>query len=474
MSRSLPPGPRGPSVTQMARLARDPFGVLRQWQARFGDVYTIRLPGFGTQVVVAEPECVKALVTAGYEGLSRNAEPVRFLLGDHSILFQNGAQHKETRKLMTPPFHGERMRAHGDEMARVTDQVIARWRDGERRALFYDMQDISIEVALRTVFGIADAARLRELSELVIEFLNAMMTPWYYAASLLLGGSRLRELLRGRGAAARGLADVSRWPIQGVADRLGAIDAILFDEIARCRRLSTDELARRTDVLALLVASRFEDGSAMSDEVLRDQLMTLLAAGPETTAVELSWTIGNVLRHPTAVEDMRAEVDAVFAGGFDAAKVRQLTYVGAAINEAMRLYPTTYGVPRLLEQDMTLGAWTVPAGTCVVVALGLVQRDARIWPDPDAYHPERFLGGRAPVYQFLPFGAGVWRCLGAQLAEYQMRVVMARVIAQVDLRLPVDAGPLRPMMQGFSIAPHDHMQAYVQRRSKEASPPVAA
>src|SRR2546430_4696404 len=180
---------------------------------------------------------------------------------------------------MMPPFHGERMRAYGQDMATITDDIVDGWRDGDERVLHKELQEVTLRVILRSVFGITEGPRTVELGRLIVEYLDAVMTPWFYGATLILSGARVRDFLRSRGAhmleSEDGDRTPSRWPVQRVADRLGAIDAILFGEIARCRALSDEARAARADILALLVAARYDDGSALSDDELRDHLMTL-------------------------------------------------------------------------------------------------------------------------------------------------------------------------------------------------------
>jgi cytochrome P450 len=473
LPRGLPPGPRLPAALQLVRMSADPFGFLADCRARFGDLFTLRMPGGKPQVFVCDPEAVRALTTGGYDDFLRDAEAIRFLLGDHAVIFQQDAPHKETRRLMMPPFHGERMRAYGHDMARITDDVVDGWRDGGAIVLHKELQEVTLRVILGSVFGITEGPRTAELGRLIVEYLDAIMTPWFYGATLVLSGARVRDFLRGRGAhmldAAEGDRTPSRWPIQRVADRLGAIDAILFDEIARCRALTDDERAGRADILALLVAARYDDGSALSDDELRDHLMTLLVGGHETTATSLSWALACALQNPGTLGRMQEEVDRVFGDGFDPAKVKQLSYLGAVANESMRLYPIATAVTRILKRERELGGYTLPAGTRVSPCIYLTQRDARLWPEPDAFRPERFLDGKASVYEFFPFGAGVWRCLGAQFAEYEMRVVLARVVQRVDLTLAPGVA-VKPVQRGFTVAPSDGVPVLATTRAGRSVP----
>jgi cytochrome P450 len=421
-------------------MSMSPYGFFEECKKKYGDVFTIHLPGQASQVIVADPEGVKTLNTAGYAEVTRFAEGVRFLLGDHAVIFQQDAEHKETRKLMLPPFHGERMRAYGNDMAKIADEVFARFGDGETRLLHKELQEITMRVILRCVFGISEESRLTRLAELITGQLEAMMKPWTYGATLMIGAPRVRDFLRAR------------------SPRAKAIDRMLFEEIARKK-----EEKGGSDILAMLVEARYEDGTALADDVLRDHLMTLLIGGHETTATALSWAVDCALRHPGTLEKMRAEAE-----HFDPARVKDLNYIGAVVNESMRLNPIATAVSRTLKQDTQLGKYLVPKGTIVSPAIYLMQRDERIWPRPNDFVPERFLDGKAPVYHFFPFGAGVWRCLGAQFAEYEMRVVLARLVTQIDLRAAGESGA--PMQRGFTVAPKNGLPVWVSRKNRDALP----
>jgi cytochrome P450 len=467
-SPSLPPGSHAPAVVQLAQLARDPHAYLTRLKAEYGAQFTMRLPGQPPMVVFTEPADVRTLTTAGYDVLTRAADGIRFILGDHAVILQQDAKHKETRRLLVPPFVGERMRAYGGAMAEIADATIDRWRDGEVRLFHQEMQDVALRVILRCVFGIDDGPRQRRLGRLIVDYLDAMMSPWMYGATLLLSGARVRDFLRARGRHMTATGAPSAWPIQSIADQLGAIDAILFDEIAACRRLSLEALAERSDILAMLVAARYDDGNVLPAEVLRDHLMTLLVGGHETTATALTWAVDCALRHPGTIERMRGEVADVLGsdGLADPSRIKQLGYVGAVINESMRLYPIAWAVPRALVVDTELGGQRLAAGTMVGPSIFHTQRDARHWPEPERFRPERFLEAKASIQTFFPFGVGPWRCLGAQFAEYEMRVVLARLVSAVDLELASDV-PARPVMRGLTIAPAGGLPVRVRRRAQK-------
>jgi cytochrome P450 len=455
-----------PPLATIVRMSMDPYGFLAACQRRYGDAFTLNQPGVGRGVFVCAPEAVKALCTGGYGDFTRAAETIRFLLGDHAIIFQQDAAHKETRKLMTPPFFGERMRAYGGDMLRFTDDVIDRFSDGERVSLHKCFQDLALKVILSAVFGLPDGARMKELGQLIIGYLDSIMTAWFYGATLVLSGPRVRDFLRSQGRERRGIGRFIR-PLQAIADKVQAIDAIMLAEIARCRALPEAERAARPDILAMLLGARYDDGSGLSDEALRDHLMTLVIGGHETTATSLTWAMACALEHPGTIEKMRAEVEPLFADGFDVGKVKQLSYVGGVAQESMRLYPVATAITRQLKHEMTVAGHLLPAGTLVSPVIVLVQRDPRVWAEPMRFSPERFVSGKASVYEFFPFGAGVWKCLGAQFADYEMRLVLARLVQRTELALD-GGGKLKPVQRGFTVAPSNGLPVRVHRRRRRA------
>src|SRR6185437_12769564 len=199
----LPPGPKGPALAQLVELSTNPYAFYERCHARYGDAFTMRLPGQDPLVVVSEPSSLRSLVTSGYGDLARVADGLKFLLGDHSLLFLHDDTHKETRKLMSPPFQGERMRAYGADMGGITDDLIARYTAGERRLFHQDMQSVTLRVILRCVFGMTEAGRIGELGRHITGYVEEMMTPWFYGATLLLSGQRVRDVLHTRGEAVR-------------------------------------------------------------------------------------------------------------------------------------------------------------------------------------------------------------------------------------------------------------------------------
>jgi len=472
----LPNGPMAPAIVQSARMLMDPHGWMEQCHRRYGDVFTVRISGRPPVVMVSEPEAVRWILTQGYGEMTRYAEEARYMLGDHSILLQQDEVHECARKVVATPFHGDAMRAYAADIARTTDEQIAGWRNGEQRQLHAELEDISLRVILRCVFGISEEQRLTTLRDLILEYLHVMMSPTVFAATLLLTGHRVRAMVRKRMQGGRRPRWLPSGPWSRAARCLAAIEDILATEVRACRSSSHLGLPPRHDILSWLANGHFGDHGETSDEIVRDHLLTLLLAGYETTATALAWAVHCMIGHPSTWERAREEVRAVMPNGFDPRRVKELSYISAIVSESMRLYPIASQVTRQLKVDATLAGHRLPAGTFVCPSIYLVQRDPRVWHAPDEFRPERFLSGRAPIYRFFPFGAGVWRCVGAQFAEHEMRTVLARLVAQVELEQAPDVR-IRPVQHGITVAPSDGLPCTVWRLediAAAAAPSAAA
>ncbi len=414
---ALPPGPRAPRTMQTAAWITRPGPFMLRARRRFGDVFTIRLGGEPPWVMLAHPDAVREVFTGDpavmYAGKANLV--LRPLVGHASVLLLDGAQHMRQRKLMLPPFHGARMAGYQDLMKQIAREHIASWPRGESLPLAPQMQAITLDVVLRVIFGIdADSSRLHQLRDR----LRALL-------ARVLGGSSLLAM------ATAGPERVER---SGVYKRwLRPVDALLQEQIDERRAAPGD------DVLSLLLAARHEDGSPMSDGELRDELVTLLVAGHETTATALSWTMERLTRTP---------------GGWDALRAGGDEYAEAASKEALRLRPVLPVVLRNLQRPVTIAGVELPAGTVVAPSIYLVHRRPEIYPDPAAFRPERFLGPDAQggTYTWIPFGGGVRRCLGAAFALMELRVVLAELGAVVNA-VPARTPSEQTARRGITMIP---------------------
>ena len=396
----LPPGPDWSVLRSTRRWWRQPLQTLEECRARYGDLFTYRIAHEGTWVFLSDPEAVKQVFTGDPRLLHAGEANTVLLpvLGEHSVLLLDEPAHMKERKLMLPPFHGKRMQAYRGVMAEIAPAEIDRWPTDEPVRMRPRMQAVTFEVILRAVFGVDEGERLTRLREELRRTLNLISHPNRAAFLVLLGPERLRRFP----------------PFRRNMER---VDRLLFEEIA-ARRGAAD-LAERDDILSLLLQATHEDGREMSDRELRDELMTLLVAGHETTATALSWAIELLARHPAELGRLEDDLSA-----------EDSEYLDAVIKETLRLRPVIALVLRKLVEPMEIGGRLLPAGVTVAPSIYLVHRRPEIYPEPERFRPERFLEQQPGTYTWIPFGGGVRRCLGAAFAEFEMAVVLRELVAR--------------------------------------------
>jgi cytochrome P450 family 135 len=428
----LPPGPDWSILKSTQRWWRRPLKTLEECHARYGDMFTFRMAHEGTWVFVSDPEAIKQVFTGDPRLLHAGEANIALLpvLGEHSVLLLDEPAHMKERKLMLPPFHGKRMQAYGEVMAQVAAEEIDRWPTDRPVQMRPRMQAVTLEIILRAVFGVDEGERLTRLRDELRRTLNLLGNPRRAVFMVILGPERLR-----------------RFP--PFRRNMEQIDRLLFEEIA-ARRDAAD-LTDRDDILSLLLQARHEDGRPMSDRELRDELMTLLVAGHETTATGLSWAIELLARHPEALSRLE---DEVAAGGEE--------YLDAVIKETLRLRPVIALVLRRLVEPMEIGGRLLPAGVSVAPSIYLVHRRPDIYPEPERFRPERFLERPAGTYTWIPFGGGVRRCLGASFAEFEMSVVLRELVARRKVR-PA-GGPEHSVRSTITNVPNRGAEVLVTQR----------
>jgi cytochrome P450 family 135 len=445
---ALPPGPSEPPLVQTLRWLMRPISFMESCRRRFGDAFSVSFVGFQRpMVIISDPQAVRALYTEPQNGLPPGRTiSLLPILGANSVLLLEGREHLARRRLMLPPFHGERMRSYEGIVREAVARELANWREGEEFAIHPRMQAITLEVILRGVFGVTDPRRRAQLSERLPELL----------ADTASVGLQLRMLIAPRLTRAD--------PLVGLKSQLDGIDELLFAEIAE--RRAEGDYTEREDILSLLMTARFEDGEAMDDRDLRDQLLTLLLAGHETTATALAWTFDLLLRNPAALARLTEEVD---AGEDD-------EYLRAVVAESLRLRPVVPLAGRRLAGELVLDGLTLPAGTDVTPAIWLTHTRSDLYPEPYAFRPERFLRDAPQTYGWIPFGGGVRRCLGAAFAELEMRVVLQTVLRERTL-VPASTRAERVTRRNVTFSPRRGTR--VRARTRVAQPqrgpqPVAA
>jgi cytochrome P450 family 135 len=437
---ALPPEPGSPPLIQMLRWAFRPIAFMEDCRRQFGDSFSVRFLGFERpMVLISDPEAIKALYREREHGLppGRNIilEPI---VGSKSLLIQEGAEHISRRRLMLPPFHGERMRSYEATMNEIVAAEIDSWPLGEEFPIHTRMQAVTLEVILRAVFGVAGGPRLDRLRGMLGTVLQETASPGRQVLGLVL------QRFGGRGM----FAHFER--------ELREVDELLMAEIAEHRE--RPDLAEREDILSMLMLAEFEDGTRMEDRELRDQLMTLLLAGHETTATALAWTFDLLLRHPAELARLR---ESLAAGEED--------YLRATISESLRLRPVIPLAGRRLAKDLVADGTMLPAGTDVTPAIWLTHTRPDLYPEPFAFRPERFLEDGPDTYAWIPFGGGVRRCIGAAFAEFEMRIVLREVLTRCELR-KASPQPERTGRRNITLSPKEGTPVVVTDRQPAREP----
>jgi cytochrome P450 family 135 len=416
----LPPGPRLPVSVQTAAWVARPWEFMERCAARYGDTFTMRLAGERPWVMVSHPDAVKE-VFSGSPELLHAGEGNRILLpmvGANSVLLLDEDAHREQRRLLMPPFRGNHLASYAETMTAVAQAEIASWPRGKPVRLHPRMQALTLEIILRAVFGLCEGERLDQLRAELVRTLT-ILSGMARQVLLVLGPWRARAALTRK--------------------LFSRIDRLLYAEIDERRRV--DRLDDRGDVLSILLQARHEDDRPMSDVEIRDELMTLLVAGHETTATALAWAVERLVRHPDYQARLTEEIHA-----------GEHQFCDAVVKETLRLRPVLSLVARRLKAPMEIGGVQLPAGVTVVPSIYLMHRRPDSYPDPQQFRPERFLEQRAGTYTWIPFGGGIRRCLGAAFAEYEMRVVLSTLFGSCTVR-PTTKRPEPVRRRGISHVP---------------------
>lgn len=427
-----------PLVRQIIRWILDPVGYLKVNSKRYGDIFNARIlwgnsNGF---TVVSEPKALQQMLTQDTgKTVSSPGEANKILeplLGKQNLIMLSGAEHKRRRQLIMPPFHGERLKTYGTIIQRMTHDVINQWPSDEPINVRRSMQKITMRVILQAVFGLHTGERYQQLEKLLSQRLDMTDTPLASAIVLLPWLQK----------------DLGFWSPGGRLRELGIqTDELMFAEI---RERRANLYPDRVDILSMLLAAHDEDGNGLSDQDLRDELMTLLVAGHETTATALTWAMYWVHSLPEVKQKLLEELETV-ANPTDPSQFLQLPYLTAVCNETLRIHPVAMlTFPRRVEVPMEMCGCQLEPGMLVLGCIYLLHQREDLYPQPQKFRPERFLERQFTPYEFMPFGGGVRRCVGYALAQYELKIALATILTQFDLAL-VNKSPVQPGRRGVTL-----------------------
>ncbi|MDY6804976.1 MAG: cytochrome P450 [Cyanobacteriota bacterium] len=430
----LPEGPTTNPLLQSLQWLGKPVDYMETNAAKYGGMFTARW-GKQTVVMVSHPEAMQTMLTSKCLAAPGEANEIaRPLQGDNSLILQSGSRHQRSRQLLMPSFHGERMRNYGDLIGVLTEKAMSKWPSDRPFTAHAAMQDITMSVILQAVFGLYEGKRYQKLKELFFERLE-------------MTGSLVGALLLYFPAFQKDWGSWSPWG--RIMQKVRQIDEILYAEISD-RRAKPDP--ERTDILTLLMSARDESGEGMADAELRDQMMTLLFAGHETTATALACALYWVHKHPEIKEKLLQELDSL-GDNPESMAIYRLPYLSAVCNETMRISPgPMLTFPRVVRSTVEIMGHKLEPGVETIGSIYLTHQREDLYPEPKRFKPERFLEKQFSPYEFIPFGAGDRRCIGMALAQFEMKLVLARVLSEAELAL-VDDKPLEMKRRGILLAP---------------------
>lgn len=455
---SLPDGPKGPKIWQMLQWIATPISFMRRCRKRYGDQFTINLARVLPPVVLfSDPKALQIILTNDeselFDAPGELNAVLQPLLGTQSLMALSGDPHRRMRQLLMPSFHGERMRSYGLLIQGITEEVMGEWQIGQPFAVRKAMQKISLRVILRAVFGLNEGARSQELERFLGSMLDDLSNPLSVS---FLYFSVLRN----------DLGPITPWG-RFVRARQ-QIDRLVFDEIAE-RRANPDD--SRNDILTMLMSARDEAGEGLREQELRDELMTLLVAGHETTATALAWALHWIHKSPFVRKQLLDELQSV-EDPVDPGVLFRLPYLNAVCSETLRICPVgMLTFPRVTRSHVELMGSSLDPGTVVAGCIYLAHHREEVYPDPDIFRPERFLERRYSPYEYLPFGGGARRCIGMAFAQFEMKIVLGTLLLGVELA-QLGSSAVRLVRRGLTSGPSPFRMVVKEQRPRRFAPAI--
>jgi len=454
----LPDGPRTPSLLQTIQLIAQPTQFLDLCRERYGDPFTLRVLGLNSPPVVffSQPQAIQDIFTLPSSQLDfRKATHVfEPLMGKQSLILQEGRSHQRQRQLMMPPFKSDRLKGYGQLICEITEQAMTRWTPGSSFSIHKAMPEITLQIILRVVFGLDPGPRYQQLEKLLSSLLEDVTTPLY---SSLFFFPPVQK-------------DLGAWSPWGhFLRRRSAIDALIYAEIAERRSTNHES---RTDILSLLMSACDDNGQSMSDVELRDQLVSLLLLGYETTAAALAWAFYWILSSPSVLHTLQKELDAL-GDNPEPGVITKLPYLTAVCQETLRVNPIALiCTPRRALEPLELAGYHFDKGTLLIPCIYLAHRRSEVFPEAKQFQPERFLKQKFSPYEYLPFGGGDRGCIGMAFSMFEMKLVLATILSRLQLTL-TDQRPVQPVRRGITIVPSGGVSVVVtSKRSASSFQPV--
>lgn len=431
---TLPPGPQIPELIRILKLIFQPVQYLEDLFKIYGDHFTVTTRGGINYVYFSHPEALQQIFTADPSQFKTGggSEYLRFLLGDNSLIMLDGDRHQRERQLLTPPFHGERMRVYGETICEISQQVSNNWKMGKPFTIRASIQEITLRVMLRLVFGLEEGAVFEKLRLLLISLLDAINSPLMSSVIFLPFIQK----------------DLGAWSPWGRIVRLRKQVDDLINALIQERRAESQK--NRQDILSLLMCATDQNGQGMSDQEINDELMTLLVAGHETTASALTWAFYWVDYIPEVGKNLQRELETV-GDHPDPNVISKLPYLTAVCQESLRIYPIGIeGISRSVEYPIEIMGYKLPKGTIVIPSIYIAHHREQTYPQPNQFKPERFLERQFSLYEFLPFGGGNRRCIGFAFAQYEMKLIISTILSRFQVSL-VKKRPVTPVRRGFTV-----------------------
>lgn len=444
----LPKGPTKNSFFQLIKFIRKPITVFEECRKIYGKTFTLRALGHPDAVVVSTPEDIKQVFASNSNQLHTGeltATFIRPIFGNYSLLSLDGQKHIQHRKLFLPSFQGQRMKVYGDLMAKIVKKKVLCWETGNVLQLLDEARDMTFNIILSAIFGMdEESTRFTALTASLHNLINEMTKPFAFLTLITP-------------ALHKNLGFLTPW--QKIMKLRQEVDLYLFEEISERKKMNLDS---RIDILSLLLQTRDESGNLLSDQEIRDEMLTLLTAGHETSSMGVSWAFYGILSNPNVLQKLRDELNCFVTNEQDLiSNLDKLVYLDAVLKEALRITPVSSYVGRITKETYPLGKFTLPKDTIIFPCIYLAHRDPDYWSEPDKFIPERFLNSTEIPYTYLPFGGGIRRCIGAAFAQYEMKIIMAQILLHADLELKENYVP-EMVRKGAVFAPSHGLPVIVK------------